>query len=496
MHMRHVGISGFSVYTPRLRVSLEDWCSWYGQPWDKISAVIGRSFRIPGPSESVYTMAATAALDLIERYSIDPREVGLLALGTESSTDNAAGAVIVRGMLDQALRERGSPPISRSCEVPELKHACLGGVYAIKAAARYLATDGHARKAIVVCADIAEYERGSTGEPTQGAGAVAILLEADPKLLRLELGRTGSSSSYRGLDFRKPAQRHRVDGYAPTTKRHHDFPVFNGRYSSHCYLEAVTSATLDLLDRIDGSPEELFDGLAAIFMHRPYHHMPQGGLISMFVAALARSASGRRVLAELCESAGIDLDELIAEMERAPDLYSVAMDRGLAGDPRPLTSAAQRAARSHPSVTRLLDEKMRLGADAMRDLGNVYSAALPAWIAAGLEEAARLDLALEGEPILAVGYGSGDAAEALIFEVAPGYREAARSIGFSAALADPGDLDRDAYEALHDRRELEGESAPPRGFFVERVGDSLDAAKLDVGIEYYRYAGRAGASAR
>ena len=41
-----------------------------------------------------------------------------------------------------------------------------------------LACDGANRQAIVVSSDIAEYARGSSGESTQGAGAVALLLEA------------------------------------------------------------------------------------------------------------------------------------------------------------------------------------------------------------------------------------------------------------------------------------------------------------------------------
>jgi hypothetical protein len=57
-------------------------------------------------------MAASAVLRLIRQYQVDPRNVGFLALVTESSTDNAAGAVIVRGMVDRALdelRTSGSP---------------------------------------------------------------------------------------------------------------------------------------------------------------------------------------------------------------------------------------------------------------------------------------------------------------------------------------------------------------------------------------------------
>src|SRR4051794_9802049 len=131
-----IGISGFALYTPPFRVSLEPWCSWTGNAWDKVSAVVGKSFRQPGEHESIYTMAANAALRLIDNYEIDPREIGFFAFGTESSTDNAAGAVIVRGMVDRALEASGRPRIARGCEVPEFKHACLGGMYAIKSATR------------------------------------------------------------------------------------------------------------------------------------------------------------------------------------------------------------------------------------------------------------------------------------------------------------------------------------------------------------------------
>ena len=87
-------------------------------------------------------MAANAVLRLIRQYDIDTSRVRYLALGTESSTDNSAGAIIVKGMVDRALEARGMAPISRSCEVPEFKHACLGGVYGMKGAIRHLALDG------------------------------------------------------------------------------------------------------------------------------------------------------------------------------------------------------------------------------------------------------------------------------------------------------------------------------------------------------------------
>src|SRR5690606_27220906 len=122
------GLSGMAPYVPRYRVDLEQWCAWNDMDWARVSQVVGSGFRLPGPRQSVYTMAATAVLQLIERYEVAPERVRYLALGTESSTDNSAGAIIVKGMVDEALRLLGRAPLSRNCEVPEFKHACLGGI--------------------------------------------------------------------------------------------------------------------------------------------------------------------------------------------------------------------------------------------------------------------------------------------------------------------------------------------------------------------------------
>jgi len=56
------GVSAMSLYVPPFRVDLKDWCSWTDNSWEKISAVVGRSFRVCGRHENVYTMAANAVL--------------------------------------------------------------------------------------------------------------------------------------------------------------------------------------------------------------------------------------------------------------------------------------------------------------------------------------------------------------------------------------------------------------------------------------------------
>ena len=482
-----IGISGFALYTPPFKVSLERWCAWTGNPWDKVSAVVGKSFRQAGPHESIYTMAANAVLRLIDQYEIDPREVGYLAFGTESSTDNAAGAVIVRGMIDRALEVRGKARLSRACEVPELKHACLGGVYAVKGAVRYLAADGRGKKAIVVCGDIAEYERGSSGEQTQGAGAMAILLEEHPKLCRLELGKSGSSSDYRGVDFRKPVARHFVDSYAPNTERYADFPVFNGKYSTFCYLDAVTHAAREMFARLGEEPKAFYQRVSAIFMHRPYHWMPVNGMTSMYVWGLEGSEDGRRELAELCAQANVSLDAVLAEIRGTSDLFGSVLERGVDADPYPNTSAVVKVARSSATLKSILKDKMRLGSEPMKELGNLYTAALPAWLAAGFEQALVEKLPLAGQTLLCVGYGSGDAAEALPVQVVEGWEAAAARIGFARALDNAVELTQEQYEARHDGKPADVPYEPRSEFVVERVGERTQGDFQDIGIEYYRY---------
>jgi hydroxymethylglutaryl-CoA synthase len=480
-----VGISGFAVYVPPYRVDLKSWCEWTNSPWDKTEAVVGRSFRMRGPAQSVYTIAANAVLRLIENYDIDPARIGFLGLGTESSTDNSAGAVIIKGMIDDALRAKGMPTLSRNCEVPEVKHACLGGVYALKNGLRYLALESEDRCAIVVSADIAEYARGSSGEPTQGAGGVAILLEKNPKMLEIDLKSIGTASSYRAVDFRKPVLRNIIRG--ALNCHFQDLPVFNGKYSTTCYLDETLHALDDMLERMNREPADYYREVAATFMHRPYHRMPETSFAMSYLFALGREEEGRKILKEHCEQVGMDVDELLKEMSSTPDVLDLVRNGTIDEDVYPLCVGLLREFRKSPEFTALVASKMSLGSDIMKEIGNVYCAALPAWMAAGMEEAARKGVDLAGGKVLAVGYGSGDAAEAIPMQVVDGWEAAASKIGFEEALEGSQDLTRVQYEALHDSGTADGLQDPDDGFVIESIGTNTNPKLSDEGIEYYRY---------
>jgi len=485
---KSIGISGLAAYLPPYRVWLEDWCEWTDSQWPKIREVVGRSFRVRGPNHSVYTMAATAVMRLIEQYDVDPQRVKFLGLGTESSTDNSAGAIVVKGMVDEALIARGKPPISRSCEVPEFKHACLGGVYGMKGAIRHLALDGAGSQAIVVCADIAEYARGSSGEPTQGAGAVAMLLEEDPKLAIVDLIGSGSASDYRIMDFRKPMLRFCGQDRSESHQVQ-DFPVFNGKYSTTCYIDETLHALHDMYVKRDLKASDYLRSLRTVFMHRPYRRMPETGWAVSYLFALGQGNAGDRAeLASYCYEAGVDVTALQAEMLSKPAVAALAGPETHQFEAYPLTMAVLRAFRASRHYRKEILDKMALGSDMMLDLGNLYTAALPAWMAAGFEQALEEDSLLAGEEVLTLGYGSGDAAEVIPFFMADGWREATAKIQFNAAMQLAVDLTQEQYEALHDGRRVAGlDYLPNNEFVIDRVGVAEDRHFSDMGIEYYKY---------
>jgi hydroxymethylglutaryl-CoA synthase len=143
----------------------------------------------------------------------------MLVVGTETGVDHAkAVASFVQGLLG----------LGRAMRTFDIQHACYGGTAALMAASDWIAS-GHARgrAALVVCADVARYGLGTPGEPTQGAGAVAMLVSDRPDLVSLDRAISGVFSTD-VHDFWRPLGRREA--------------LVDGHYSIACYLDAVAGA--------------------------------------------------------------------------------------------------------------------------------------------------------------------------------------------------------------------------------------------------------------
>ena len=482
-----VGISAITAYVPSYRVGLEDWCDWTDNSWNKISSIIGSGFRMLGPDESIYTMAANSVLDLIIENNIDPREIGFLALGTESSTDNSAGTIIIKGMVNEELTNRGMDPISNQCEVPEFKQACLSGIYALKNAVRYVHSDAPDKKAIVVCSDIALYQIGSSGEPTQGAGAVATLIESNPKIAEVKTAFSGSSSEYRQLDFRKPIQ-YRAENLNGHSASDLDLPVFNGKYSASCYIDGTISALSNMSENRGQSLSKLLKEAAAVFMHRPFHRMPLNAFSISYLYALANGDEADHLeLEDLTKEANIESEEIERELKVKPDLKSF-LQTDINKDLFPKTNKALKALNKIKPFKDKVLSKLKLGNELTKEMGNIYSGSIFAWLAAGIEDSMKNGKVLNGKDALLIGYGSGDAAEVIPISFTQDCCDNENNIKYSAAFTDPVNLDHNQYIKLRTNKVLEGvESKKSKGFIVSKVGTEESTDFQDAGIEYYKY---------
>ena len=164
--------------------------------------------------EDAVTLAVGAAKRALSRWEGSTDDIGLIAVGTESAKDMS------RPLSAWIAEELGLSGAVRSYEV---KHACYGGTLALRQALEWKWSGASGKKAaLVVAADVALYSLEDPGEPTQGAGAVAMIIDA-PKVA------TVSKDSF---PYSAPA----FDFWRPVGD---SFPSVDGQLSLDCYREAV-----------------------------------------------------------------------------------------------------------------------------------------------------------------------------------------------------------------------------------------------------------------
>lgn len=222
------------------------------------------SLRFPHRWEDAATMAAQAAWELVAR--MPPAEVAslrYLAVGTETGVDHSKPiAAHVQGML-----QRAGCPLPRALSTFDVQHACAGGAIGLVHVGAMLAMSrARGERGLLICTDEARYPRGSSAELTQGAAAVALLVEPDPRLLELDLGAVGYSS--RDVDdFFRPLD--------STTAR------VKGRYSIDCYRRAVEEALQDLAARRGRGLAALLEETDLLAMHVPFRSLPEETLAEL-----------------------------------------------------------------------------------------------------------------------------------------------------------------------------------------------------------------------
>jgi hydroxymethylglutaryl-CoA synthase len=162
------------------------------------------------------------------------------------------------------MLQRAGIALPESLSSFQVQHACAGATMALLSVAGMLQTSElPGESGIVMASDIARYDTESTAEITQGAGAVAMLVEGAPRLIDLDLSTVGYFS--RDVD----------DFFRPLGSK---TAKVKGRYSMDCYLESLEGAFLDHCRRAGKTPQAALTDAELVMLHTPFRNMPESAM--------------------------------------------------------------------------------------------------------------------------------------------------------------------------------------------------------------------------
>lgn len=245
----NIGIDEMRFATTPFYLSMTDLANARGVDPNKYLIGIGQEKQaVVPPTQDIVTLATQAASklpkDKLER-------VKTVILATESGIDNSkASAVYVKHLLK----------MTDDVRVVEIKEACYAATAGLQFAKGLVALEPQSY-VLVIAADIARYGLQTPGEVTQGAGAVAMLVSADPHVMTIEPGAVSYSQDL--MDFWRPL-------YATEA-------LVDGKYSTNVYIDFFNHTYRQFIQQNGLS----LDDFNALIFHLPFTKMGKKALESL-----------------------------------------------------------------------------------------------------------------------------------------------------------------------------------------------------------------------
>ncbi|RMF90962.1 MAG: hydroxymethylglutaryl-CoA synthase [Methanobacteriota archaeon] len=241
-----VGICGYGVYIPRLRIRAEEIARIWGGDGEKIKkGLLIEEKAVADFDEDTATIATEAARNALKMAGIEPAAVGAIYVGSESHPYAVKPtATIVAEAIEAA-------PVMTAADY---EFACKAGTAAIQTCMG-LVGSGMIEYGLAIGADTAQGAPGDALEYTAASGGAAYLIGKKGLIAEIE------------------------DTYSVTTdtpdfwrREGEPYPRHGGRFTgSPAYFKHVLSATLGLMKKIGAAPED-FDH--AVF-HQPNGKFPR-----------------------------------------------------------------------------------------------------------------------------------------------------------------------------------------------------------------------------
>lgn len=373
---KNVGILAMDVYFPLTCVQQEALEAHDGASKGKYTIGLGQDcLAFCTEIEDVISMSLTAVTSLLEKYCINPKQIGRLEVGSETVIDKSKS---IKTFLMQIFEEFGNTDI----EGVDSTNACYGGTAALFNCVNWVESNSwDGRYGLVVCTDSAVYAEGPA-RPTGGAAAIAMLIGPDAPIV--------FESKFRGSHMS-----HVYDFYKPNLAS--EYPVVDGKLSQTCYLMALDSCYKRFCNKFEtceGKPFSISEADYFVF-HSPYNKLVQKSFARLCFDDFSRNPS------------------FVEEEARK----KLAPFSALTGDEsyqsRDLEKATQQVAKH------LYDAKVQPTTLLPKQVGNMYTASLYAAFASLLH---NKHSELTGKRVVMFSYGSGLSATMFSFQLREGQR--------------------------------------------------------------------------
>ena len=431
----NVGISYLDFYIPKNYLHVDEFSKNRNINGEKLKKGLGvYKMAILDTYEDTATMAANALNDLIDKNDIDPLSINRIYLGTESALDSSKPtASYAVDMVEQKIGQR----VFKHTDVLDMTFACIGAVDVLHNALDHIRVHPE-DKAVVIASDLAKYELDSSGEYTQGAGAVAMLIESNPKLMSLT---SCFGVSFRSEhDFFKPRRQYPINGETQnyTTDKilqvYREEPVFDGQFSNQCYQDRIREAYFHYKAQADVR-ETLHERWSSLIFHLPY------------------ASHGKRIFTEIYQ---------LEKDKRQPDDTS---------DQFYDLETLKTLARSD-EYREFVNKKITSAQLASGQIGNMYAASI--FMSLISELVYKKDKLKSGDIFGFIAYGSGSKAKVFEGRLIDGYSSLVDQLQLDERLANRSSIDFETYEQLH-RKTLERSIHEPKGEFVLKHLSTFEA---------------------
>lgn len=234
-----IGIDKIGFATSQYMLNMDDLAESRQVDPEKYSkGLLLRTLSIAPVNDDIVTLGASAADSILT--DDDKEAIDMVIVATESSVDQSkAAATCIHNLL-------GIQPFARSIE---MKEACYSATAALDYARLHVEKHPES-KVLVIASDIARYGAHTSGEPTQGAGSIAMLISQDPQILLLNDDSVAQTRDI--MDFWRP-------NYSTT-------PYVNGIYSTKQYLDMLKTTWAEFQKRFNTSLSDF----SAFCFHLPF----------------------------------------------------------------------------------------------------------------------------------------------------------------------------------------------------------------------------------